>query len=133
MIGPLAVAAAMAFNMQCAGRAQVIQITGPFQSKTTSDQPFAETFRVDLETGRWCSGPCVKTFPLKGVTEHFITLDAHDSSEGETIIDDEMIVHRETGDYIARTRFGSLFSMAVNYTKAVCERAPFTGFPARKF
>lgn len=129
----LAAQVASAFNMDCVGRAQVIEVTGPLQAKTTSDVAYSVTYRVDLETGKWCAGPCEMTFPLKSVTESYITFSAHDTSSGALIIDDETNVQRETGAYIARTRFGTVELMTVTLIKAACNRAPFTGFPAKKF
>lgn len=129
----MAAQVAAAFNMECVGRTQQIEIVGPLQAKVNSDVPFAITIRVDLESGNWCSGLCTESFPLKGLTERYIVLASTDSSAGEIIIDDETTVQRETGEYVHRIRLGSLEHLSTNYTKAVCQRAAFTGLPAKRF
>jgi len=58
----------------------------------------------------------------------------HLRSGGSSDLYDTLIyVDRESGKYFDRERRPAAKSLLVDMAEGTCERAPFTGFPARKF
>ncbi|WP_313536473.1 hypothetical protein [Sphingomonas sp.] len=117
--------AVAAFNLVCTGNSVSGRIDDfkTFEAKS----PFKREIRVDLERMRWCDDECTATRPIKSFTETGIVFDLKEEAGLETW----HMVNRESGSYILRVR-GS----EINYVRmdtGSCERAPFTGFPTRKF
>lgn len=90
-------------------------------------------FRIDLGSERWCESDCVETSPLYRVDDRDIVF-AASGSPGVT--DSIEMVSRESGQFTERIRIFSQvdpLKIEVFMTKGVCLRAPFTGFPAKRF
>jgi hypothetical protein len=102
-----ALQAVAAFNLVCS----VTATAGTSRARSTL------ILRVDLERWRWCISECRTTQPLVSVTETEIwfTSSRH--------------VSRETGRYFDYNALPSGDFRA----EGTCERAPFTGFPQRRF
>ncbi len=123
MSAPAAFAIVAAFNLVCSGD-QSTFTTGEKGSLQTT--PFAITYRVDLESRRWCLDPCSQTSALVTVSETKLVFSRLDDPPNTYI---EVSVNRESGSYSSTIQFGSRNSMR----GGTCTPAPFTGFPRRKF
>lgn len=116
----LMAAAATAFNLGCVGD----------EVETINDQQrdssFEVTLRIDLSANRWCDGDCITTSPILRLSATTIILE-----EGKSIIglDVETHLQREVGRYV-RVVAGHNYSLI---DVGLCQRRPFTGFPAQKF
>ncbi|WP_411341377.1 hypothetical protein V6U71_05925 [Sphingopyxis sp. J-6] len=116
-------AAIAAFNLICSG-------TSTAGAILDLDKPRSAVqlvLRIDLEKNRWCSGDCSTTSEIQDVRETKIIFRMSEDDQG----DDLFYVDRETGDFLDRKR-----SFAINWiilAQGNCEKAAFTGFPARKF
>lgn len=113
-------ATAAVFNLVCSGTHNQIE-----KGKALPDKPFIHTYRVDLGSGRYCLADCKQTQPIYQVTDtqiQFVRL------ERDGILVD-VSVSRESGFYnsISNAPSGS------GWSQGTCTRAPFTGFPLRKF
>ena len=128
-------AVAATFNLHCTGVHTQSQVKGPFQLETVKEEPFSVVYRIDLEAGRWCAGPCQATEPLAGLGDGQIAIERSDDSTDTLTMDSQTIVNRETGDYLSRFRFmaADLSSGTVDLKKGHCAREPFSGFPAKLF
>lgn len=111
----LAAATATAFNLACAG-------------KTLGAKPlkFSLVIHIDLETQRYCMDNCNHTLPITRVTETEIIF--VDDPAGPNGI--QRRVSRESGNYFSRSR---IEAWPDETDIGLCEVAPFSGFPARKF
>lgn len=122
----LALQVAAAFNLVCTGTYR----TGPIAISTLDlpGTPFTTVYRIDLSRGRFCTNECPSTSALARVTETEITLyDVH--TDPGTANGTTTNINRETGAYMSTSIFGDSMSVFT----AQCERAPFTGFPTRRF
>lgn len=122
----VALAAAMAFNLVCTGTTYIG--SGMDALKKENRSPYSETFRIDLGAERWCSGKCVTTSRIYrfSQTRIMLKLEQDDRIGLESFIS----LNREDGSIVDRTKASEEF-IIMNTGK--CERAAFTGFPARKF
>jgi hypothetical protein len=119
-IAALATAVLMAFNLVCLGT-----------ETTTHDGkkealPYSETFGVDLASRRFCFSLCGKTFEIAKIEDTMITLVNNSDDMGFA---NYQIVDRETGLFQQILTGGSYKISKIGR----CERAPFTGFPVKKF
>ena len=124
----LAAAMTATFNLVCSGTAwHSSELLGPKENERT----FEFVYRVDLASRRYCVGACTSTAPINKITDTQIIFDLEERAE----LDDTLrYVSRETGKYWDRERhFLPPKSLLVDMAEGTCERAPFTGFPARKF
>lgn len=120
-----ALQAVAAFNLVCTGTSR----SGPFPGGDLSQpggEPFTITYRVDLEQGRYCAGECITTEAIAEVTDTEITFHRVPITDrgGSRIL-----VNRETGRYV---HIEVVKDDATVY-QGDCQRAPFTGFPQRRF
>lgn len=122
----LALQGAAAFNLVCTGT----HTWGEMFKKPLVENRVQVTYRVDLDRGRWCSGKCETTAPLYGVTDTQIIFRL--SEDKDAGADSITRVSRESGEYFNRDRW-LLGDGLVSMTIGACERAPFTGFPAKRF
>lgn len=123
MIAGLALAAAAAFNLSCSGESYYYkQLLGPKEGVT----PYHTTIRIDPDRRRWCHDECESTLDMVEVSDRYLVFIKEVRG---TLDDTDFIVSRETGRLFRRTRLGEFVSIS----EAQCERAPFTGFPARRF
>lgn len=116
-------AAVAAFNLVCTGTFT----SGKILEIDQSESAVKLVLRIDLGSNRWCSADCKSTAVIKEVLDTSIIFRMSKDDDG----DDFFSVSRETGDFIDRTR-----NFAINWitmTRGNCEKAPFTGFPVRKF
>jgi hypothetical protein len=116
-------AAVAAFNLICTGTTTSGELLDLGKPKT----PVTVILRVDLGANRWCSGDCKSTAEIKEVRENSIIFRMGEDDNG----DDFFYVNRETGELFDRTRSFTL--KWITLTQGNCEKAPFTGFPVRKF
>jgi hypothetical protein len=129
MVAAAAVAAAAAFNLVCSGTiaaGSMSDLVNP-QKKT----PIEVVYRIDLHEGRYCTGDCASTLPIYRVTDAQIVFQFSEDKDAGT--DSLEMVNRESGEYLSRSRFFGLTPPAFIMTQGTCEKARFTGFPARKF
>lgn len=119
----LVMAIAATFNLVCTGN----ETTGRMSSNRATDEKtsFTEVYRVDLLNNRWCSDVCRDTKAIKLVDDTHINLQSGSYAGVESFL----TISRETGDYFYMFRTNSAFRTR----SGSCERAPFTGFPERKF
>lgn len=106
--------------------------TGEYTSKLSSDakQDRGKTqlrLRVSLDLGRWCADECKETKPLVAVTDGEIVFER--SADREIDAYDDVRVNRETGAYTSHHRINETEQDATE----ACVKAPFSGFPGRKF
>ena len=121
----IAATTALVFNLICTGTTHI----GKFMGEDQVVQ-FNEILRVDLDRKRWCKEKCTETRPIFEVTPERIKFEQDIRSD----MDDTLsFVNRENGVFGFRDRRWVGSDMFVTYTQATCKRAPFTGFPARKF
>lgn len=120
-----AAASGATFNLNCTGT----YTWGKMLSKPEQETQITVTYRVDLDSGRWCSGECKTTAQFYRVTDTQIVFRLSEDKEVGT--DTITTVNRESGEYLDRDRL--LFANLVFMTIGTCERAPFTGFPERLF
>ena len=116
------IAAAAAFNLICSGT----QMTNTGQPGSVEQEPFTVVYRIDLEERRWCIAGCTETQLLQSVGETEIVFKRRETQTGDFF---DMSVNRESGDYVSLIKFGSRNVIRTGN----CKRAPFTGFPSRKF
>jgi len=116
----------MAFNLVCTGTTY-IGATKLDALKKENQLPYAETFRIDLKQGRWCSGKCQTTSPIYNIGSTSIMLKLEQDKEAGT--ESFISINREDGKVLDRTTVDTMILMNIGE----CERAPFTGFPALKF
>lgn len=127
MFGLATIAAtAGAFNLICSG------LVTTYEDK--KGQPYTDTYRVNLETNKWCQEDCSKVLDIHEVDPNRITFveSLEDTSQGYRKKSDW--VDRTTGQhsifysrkmYMRHGRNISFFSV----NKGRCEKAEFTGFP----
>ena len=119
----LAAALASAFNLSC-------NLHMTLQA-SLNDKPhegsFPWTLRIDLDSMRWCDDKCEETRPIVGVTNTELIL----ISDADPRIDayESLTINRESGRYDHHNRINE----SSLDEKGVCERTPFTGFPAKRF
>lgn len=114
--------AVMAFNLICSGTSTRFN---PDEGEIRTN--FTLVIRVDLESSRWCHSDCEETIPIANVTA--TTIQFQDFRSGDLPITISQSVNRESGNYqmVLRAVDGGVVR------SGRCERAPFTGFPARRF
>ena len=126
-------AAVAAFNLECAVTGTTTSGPMTFGRKPTSEWHAAKTLRIDLDAGRWCEGDCKETAPIVGMSETVLLLKGSDSSDADKFMDNETYINRETGEFVFRSRMGSLENLLVIMVRGPCRRLPFTGFPTKLF
>jgi hypothetical protein len=123
----LLVQSLMAFNLVCTGSSVSVHGGGIHGQL----RPMSVVFRIDLDANRFCSDACAETQPIASVTYGDVVLqDETDRVSGEAIY---RTVRRESGRYYADRRTGVGRKLKRVLMVGDCERAPFTGFPVRKF
>ncbi|CAN5361128.1 hypothetical protein BH10PSE14_BH10PSE14_28990 [soil metagenome] len=120
MSGALLLATIAAFDLICVGTST--------QTKNGVEQrpaPLESRLRIDLDADRWCGGPCDETAHFEKIEERKLTF--FDQNIGSFV--NTLTINRESGAYF----FYRLSGRDAEIATAHCERAPFSGFPARKF
>lgn len=125
IVGALQVAAT--FNLICTGTSTHGKLFD-FKAAKANERPFKKELRVDLVRMRWCLGECTTTTPIVSVSDTKIVFEAEDDGGFDTV----HMVNRESGTYGYRMRDMNIGYLMMMETGS-CERAPFTGFPHRKF
>lgn len=126
MPGHVALAAAAAFNLICSGTTH----SSKGFAENYPDAPFNEVYRVNLTSKRWCSRECTETQPIFEVTPERIVFEQDIRGDYD---DTGRFVNRENGVYAYRDRRLIGSDIFLTWTRGSCKRAPFSGFPARKF
>lgn len=119
------IAMAATFNLICSGESVTTRGTG--SSAETEFSEFETTYRVDLTERRWCRDKCERTFAFAAITPTELIFDDMDIPSEKAY--NHVTVNRESGSYsvVAGWIFGTV--MKTGY----CTKAPFEGFPSRKF
>src|SRR3954447_5804437 len=117
MIGA-AVQGVMAFNLICTGTAYV-GATRVDALKKENQLPYAETFRINLKEGRWCSGKCQTTSAIYSIGPTTIMLKLEQDKEAST--ESFISINREDGKILDRTTADTMLLM----NTGECERALF--------
>jgi hypothetical protein len=106
-------AAAEQFDLLCSGTEQPF---GQFHS-----EPIARRYHVDLDKKQWCYNECT----IKPITE---------VNPSQIVFDEQKAAYRGDQsarlDYVDRTTGKWSFVTSYWSGDGVCQRAPFTGFPA---
>lgn len=123
----LALQVAAAFNLVCAGHYKV-ELKALSSINMTEGTPFAITYRIDLERGRFCTNDCASTEALANVTETEIVFRGDPVRQDDATGNDTR-VNRETGAYASTITL----SDEIVLFDGTCRRAPFTGFPPGGF
>lgn len=112
-----------AFNLVCSGENYMANgVFGPKEHVVQS----TTIYRIDLDSGRWCSGTCETTKAVVTFSATEIILTAVESAPG---FDQLTTINRESGDWLDRSRALPLILV----TTGKCEKAAFSGFPTPKF
>ena len=125
----VAAAAASTFNLTCTGTMESLSSLGK------EAEAWEQTFRVDLDQGKWCEGECKALHDFANVGPTQLTF----QDKRETMLREEGVtsafVSRETGAYHGLASHKGSFGTIVLTWKGQCEAAPFAGFPefATKF
>jgi len=89
-----------------------------------------QRYRIDLERGEWCAGQCKRIMKIAEITAGMLTL-----NEDKPTLSDRVRAHnrinRVTGDW-EWYYFDPNYPSTMDH-RGMCERAPFSGFPAGKF
>ena len=121
---PLAVASA--FNLLCTGTVYIHDIDDPYSPPDT--QQVTETYRIDLDEGRWCRDECASTISIAKVEPTVITL--QDITIPTSHVQSYTItIYRETGLLFSKLVLRGVESRTIEQ----CEVRPFGGFPPRRF
>lgn len=119
MIGQAATVALAAFNLVCAVT-ETTSVNG-----ATTERRFQRVFRIDLTRGRWCDGACTESRPVVNAGALHLSLYRRDFPTGGA----RLSINRETGALLESFIQGNYRLSATG----PCERARFTGLPARRF
>jgi len=116
------------FNLVC---------TGTHTHRTMSgdkDEPWSETYRIDLDAKVYCTGACIGNSPLADVSPTRIDFWPHKTEETQTSkVSSGFAVNRETGKltgFMSSEDPRRFASMILDEWDADCIRAEFSGFPA---
>jgi hypothetical protein len=116
---------AQKFDLVCVGSTQVTSL----QDK--HEEPFNTTYRVDLDAKKWCSGGCGAIHDIYSVQPAVLQLEAPVRTDTVTEYKiDESFISRETGQLQAFYSVGRGANIMMWNTKAMCQKQPFSGFPA---
>ena len=117
-----------AFNLVCAGNAW--HAKGVIAPKER-EHLFRHVYRVDLVTKRYCRGDCEATREIAQITDTLLIFE----KEERSALDDTIVyANRESGRYFDRRRmYVPPDNVWVDIEDGTCHRAPFTGFPVRRF
>jgi len=118
------------FDVNCDG----ISMGGAFKDIIKPENRSAQTrsYRIDLDSKRWCADKCDETFAIHDLDAKFITLKYEKNEISETIIS----LNRENGKILDRF---TIFSTAdlkedlILMFTGECKRGNFSGFPALRF
>jgi hypothetical protein len=108
-----------AFNLICSGTMR----TGPvgLALPEQDGEPFTITYRIDLDSRRWCSDSCAETEALDSVFEGQIVLRDQHEGDGSNVVTIIPAMGRFTDTLIE----GSTATLR----SGTCEPQTFTGFP----
>lgn len=114
------------FNLVCTGTQFIGGPADIWAGKNKT--PYSVEYRIDLKAERWCFGNCASTRPIHRVDSTQIVFEMSEDSTGDNLV----VVNRESGAFLDRQRFlGAEGYTSMRY--GTCVRAPFKGFPARRF
>ena len=108
-----------AFNLACSGMLR----SGPvgLALPERDGEPFTITYRIDLDSRRWCSGACDTIEPLASVVEGQILLRERHESGGSNVVTIFPAQRRFTDTMIEGN--------TATLRSGTCQPEPFTGFP----
>lgn len=118
--------ASVAFNLICSGTLSTTTALG------SEKEPYTSTFRLDLDSRRWCEGDCRFVKELSGLSDTLITLEAKNADTPRTRDLLLNVIARDTGIHTINAAAGTGAGAVVMKWSGVCEKAAFTGFPAVK-
>lgn len=119
-----ATAAVAAFNLVCSGT-----VTSEMSSQKKSE-PYTYTYRINLNAGLYCAGPCKAQGKIHEIQPtRLILADVRTDTSKERYIETNSI-DRETGaHFILISSEMPLLPNSLKKWTGSCEKAPFTGFP----
>jgi hypothetical protein len=114
-----AVQIAVAFNLVCSGtmRSGPIGLALP----EAAGEPYAITYRIDLDARRWCSDTCDTVESLDSIFEGRIVLRDQHVAEGSSVI----TVFPARGQFTDTLILGN----QARLRSGTCRAEPFSGFP----
>lgn len=116
-------AMAATFNLICSGNSVT---TSAVPNSKAEISKFRTIYRVDLDQRRYCQDECERTRSFSIVTNNELVFQYLDGPEGFFL---DVTVSREDGGYSVTIQSPSSSGFKVG----TCTKAPFTGFPTRKF
>lgn len=122
----IALQAVAAFNLVCSGtHVTATLVDNPHGLADRREASATWTYRVDLVANRWCRDACETTQNILRVTDTMIYFRRMDEHPFRIFT----YVSRETGEILDQDNAAD----QVSVWRGRCERAPFSGFPARRF
>ena len=117
-------AAAEQFDLDCEGQ----------KTEEVGANPVDEIVKlsVDLKSMQYCYRPCQKVLPVDQVFADRIILRSYTHSDRGVLISFHAQIDRKTGEYSYVVE-RKLPSFKKSVTLAMCQAAPFSGFPETKF
>jgi len=118
------------FDVNCDGISVIASFKDIAKPESRSTQ--TKTYRIDLDSKRWCVGQCDETFAIYHVDRKFITLQYQKDEISETVIS----INRENGSVLDRLKFFSTVHPKEDIIwmfSGKCERGNFSGFPSLRF
>jgi hypothetical protein len=117
----LALQAAATFNLICTGTSTAGRMA---DNHPLFWGPFTVTIRVDLASRRWCEQECRESRALAAVSTTTISFEEDSPRRRLRTVH---YVNRESGEYRLYSQLGGAFITRTG----TCERAPYSGLPAR--
>lgn len=123
VLAAYAAVAAATFNLNCSGLIELQDVAGK------RVEPFTTTFRIDLNTKKWCEGPCSLTHDIVGFDDVVIHLQRDEALAGQAPSHARLDYVRVSGHYSEyRMSYPDPTHVYFFQREAQCTEAPFTGF-----
>jgi hypothetical protein len=122
----LITAIAAQFNLACTGTEKTLEPA----TLTDTVTPFAQTYRIDLEHGKWCDGNCSSVLDIAKVSPTWLTLISENIDTPHNVSSHHLGVDRTSGGLSEADILGPTSRpLRGTFIKAACEVQPFSGFP----
>lgn len=118
----LLISAAATFNLVCSGQSDTIGMS------FSGSEKYQKTYRVDLDTARWCEGNCAAVNDIARIEENRIVLKERAEGDAPNDYYEINLINRLTGEHSHTVRNDEPRQKFRVLWKGQCEAAPFTGF-----